>query len=199
GVIVQSVTQNVFANDPGAQALGFDSAPALLTATLEATRDKARLMDESGEPLPLDHLLARLALQGEQKAEIVVRYCAPHGGKERWALTTARTLMGRIQGEQLLAIIFHDITHIKRAEWTQRQAILQERRGIARELHDSLAQVLVYINAQALAVEKRLHEGAATRAAEEIAQMARVARMAYTTVREDILGLRMALGRGQDM
>ena len=74
-------------------------------------------------------------------------------------------------------------------------AVLEERVRIARELHDGLAQVLGYINAQTLAVKRLLATGRAEEARGELDAMEGAARNVYRDVREAILGLRLSLPR----
>jgi nitrate/nitrite-specific signal transduction histidine kinase len=78
-------------------------------------------------------------------------------------------------------------------------AILEERERIAREMHDSLAQVLGYVNAKAQAVQELLKRAETQRAAEQVRQLGEAARAAYADVRESILALRTSLGHGQTM
>lgn len=75
-------------------------------------------------------------------------------------------------------------------EQVQRLAVLTERERIARELHDGMAQVLTYVNAKALAVERLLARGDREGASQQLQQMADVARGLYAEVREAILSLR---------
>jgi len=70
-------------------------------------------------------------------------------------------------------------------------AISEERDRIAREMHDSLAQVLGYVNTKAQAAEELLRQDQPERAAVQIGQLAQAAREAYVDVRENILGLRV--------
>ena len=69
-------------------------------------------------------------------------------------------------------------------------AITEERERIAREMHDSLAQVLGYVNTKAQAAQALLQNGQSDRASAQLGQLAETAREAYADVREDILGLR---------
>lgn len=78
-------------------------------------------------------------------------------------------------------------------------AISEERDRIAREMHDSLAQVLGYVNTKAQAVLELLKRGDTDRAANQIAQLGQAARSAYADVREGILALRTSLGPGRTM
>jgi nitrate/nitrite-specific signal transduction histidine kinase len=78
-------------------------------------------------------------------------------------------------------------------------AISEERERIAREMHDSLAQVLGYVNTKAQAVQELLNRGQTERASTQVGQLGEAARAAYADVRERILALRTSLGPGQGM
>jgi len=73
-------------------------------------------------------------------------------------------------------------------------AVTEERERIAREMHDSLAQVLGYVNTKAQAAQTLLENGQSERAAAQLGQLSEAAREAYADVREGILGLRTSLG-----
>lgn len=75
---------------------------------------------------------------------------------------------------------------------TRALAMTEERDRIAREIHDSVAQVLGYVNTKAQAAEELLKVGNSERAMVQIGQMGQAARDAYADVREHILGLRIA-------
>jgi signal transduction histidine kinase len=94
-------------------------------------------------------------------------------------------------GERLAAAIESSRLH----ERVLDGAVLEERMRIARELHDGLAQVLGYINTQTLAVMKLLDSGQGAQARTELAAMDEAARDVYADVRQEILGLRLSLGR----
>jgi signal transduction histidine kinase len=81
----------------------------------------------------------------------------------------------------------------------QDTAVLQERERIAREMHDGMAQVLGYVNTQAIAVKKFLSNGQVQEAEAELARLGEIARDLYGDVREGILGLRIAGGRQQGL
>jgi signal transduction histidine kinase len=69
-------------------------------------------------------------------------------------------------------------------------AVLEERERIAHELHDGMAQVLGFVNAQALAIKKLVMSGRIPDALEQVNEIASVARSQYADVRGSILGLR---------
>ncbi|HEY0583585.1 MAG TPA: GAF domain-containing sensor histidine kinase, partial [Chloroflexota bacterium] len=78
-------------------------------------------------------------------------------------------------------------------------AISEERERIAREMHDSLAQVLGYVNTKAQAVQELLGRGQTERASIQVGQLGEAARAAYADVREGILALRTTLGPGRGL
>jgi two-component system nitrate/nitrite sensor histidine kinase NarX len=86
-----------------------------------------------------------------------------------------------------MAAIAVTTARLKDAE--EQLAIVTERDRIARELHDSLAQVLGHIHLRVRGLETRL-DGAAPIIGAELSDLADVADEAYRDVREAILGLR---------
>jgi nitrate/nitrite-specific signal transduction histidine kinase len=74
----------------------------------------------------------------------------------------------------------------------QAMAITEERERLAREMHDSLAQLLGYVNTKAQAADQFLQNGNVERGREHLQQLSQAAREAYSDVREGILGLRTA-------
>lgn len=85
-------------------------------------------------------------------------------------------------------VLFDDITDSKRAEeqlLEQERALaaVQERERMARELHDSIGQVLGYVSMQADATHKLLVDGRGAEAGGHLARLAEVARGAHADVR----------------
>lgn len=76
------------------------------------------------------------------------------------------------------------------AEQAEQVAVLEERGRIARELHDSLAQALGYLNLRAELLEGMLEHEEWSNAQAEMANVRRVVRDACYDVRESIDGLR---------
>jgi signal transduction histidine kinase len=92
-------------------------------------------------------------------------------------------------------IVLHDVTERREAEarMVEQQralATLQERDRVARELHDSLGQVLGFAKMQAQAARERLARGEWREADEHLAHLAAAAQDAHADVREYILGAR---------
>ena len=75
-------------------------------------------------------------------------------------------------------------------EQVRRLAILEERDRLAREMHDSLGQVLGFVNLKAKVAEDLITRGRAAEAGEELSQMRAAVQTAYEDVRQAILSLR---------
>ena len=71
-------------------------------------------------------------------------------------------------------------------------ATLQERERLARELHDSVGQVLGYLSLQAQTARKRLQDGDGEKAESLLGRLTDVAQHAHADVRESILALKAA-------
>jgi len=95
-------------------------------------------------------------------------------------------------------LLLHDISAQRRAQTQllkQQQvlAVIRERERLARELHDSLGQVLAFVNAQGQTARLLLARGEVGAADVLVARLVDVAREADTDIRESILGLRAPL------
>ncbi|MBI4283756.1 MAG: GAF domain-containing sensor histidine kinase [Chloroflexi bacterium] len=69
-------------------------------------------------------------------------------------------------------------------------AALEERERIAREMHDSLAQVLSYVNAKSQAARQFLSRGESAQGMAQLIELENITQEVYADVREVILGLR---------
>jgi nitrate/nitrite-specific signal transduction histidine kinase len=107
-------------------------------------------------------------------------------GKTEFSLNDEETLV-RFATQAALAI-----ENARLHRRVQALAVAAEREWIARELHDTVAQVLGYVNTKAQAAQELLRGGQSERASLQIGQLAEAARAAYADVREGILGLRAA-------
>jgi len=94
-------------------------------------------------------------------------------------------------------LLLHDITDQKRAqaqlvEHQRALAMLNEREQLARELHDSLGQVLGYTTLRMEATRKLIADGKLASADDHLVQMEHIVADAHADVREYILDLRTA-------
>jgi len=109
----------LFANDAAVKMLGYESADALMTAPLGEIMSQYDVLDEQGDPFPLEALPGRRALAGET-VESVVRFRVHDTGEERWSAVKATPIRDE-DGNVTMAInIIEDITDHKRAELGQR-------------------------------------------------------------------------------
>jgi signal transduction histidine kinase len=95
-------------------------------------------------------------------------------------------------------LMLRDVTERRRiqAQTVEQQrtlAVVRERERLARELHDSLGQVLAFVNTQGQAARRLLARGEIAAADEHVQRLVEAAREADTDIRESILGLRVAL------
>ncbi len=72
-------------------------------------------------------------------------------------------------------------------------ATAMERERLAREMHDTLAQVLGFVNTKSQAVRELLAQGKVEPAQEQVEQLIGLSQELYADVREVILGLRAAI------
>jgi signal transduction histidine kinase len=119
---------------------------------------------------------------------------AESGGARHYEL---RLSMLEHRGGFLLGylVVLRDVTDQREAqartvEHQRALATLQERERVARELHDSLGQVLGYAKMQAQAARERLARREWRQADEHLDQLVSVAQDAHADVREYILGAR---------
>jgi two-component system nitrate/nitrite sensor histidine kinase NarX len=117
---------------------------------------------------------------GELLGELCVTRSAAHPFTE-----PERTLLGALADMAAIAV-----RTARLHETEEQMTILSERDRIARELHDSLAQVLGQIHLVLRGLEART-DGAAI--STDLAELADVADEAYRDVRETILGLRESI------
>jgi nitrate/nitrite-specific signal transduction histidine kinase len=95
-----------------------------------------------------------------------------------------------------IGVIIH---HAQLAEKLRVSAALEERVRLGRELHDSLAQVLGYLNLKSQVMQALLSSQEMALAMDELRDMEEVAARAYDDVRDSIFELRSSPSLGQDL
>ncbi len=149
----------------------------------------ARRPDLLGRPVTavLGHFpgLARLiSASAPAEAEVAL----PSGAGNRWCQVGTSALADWHGAPIGRLVVLHDSTELKRAEeklFEQERtvAVAVARERMARDLHDSVGQVLGYVSMQADAARKLLADGRATEAAGQLARLADIARDAHADVR----------------
>ena len=148
--------------------------------------------DPAFDPRFLSQDVTELGLQTfyaqplRHRGEIVGVLVVAARGREAFADEAERQLLEGI-GEQM-AVAIENTRLLNRV---LDRAVLEERERIARDLHDGLAQVLGYINTQALAIKKHLASSRPEEARERVDALEEAARHVYADVREEIMGLRV--------
>jgi PAS domain S-box-containing protein len=116
----------IYANDAAARASGFASVEAMRATPPTRILEEFELLDESGQPFPLDRLPGRLALHGAASPEALIRFRRRANGEERWALVKA-TAVHEPNGQGALAIsIIQDVTARRQAEEAQARLLASE-------------------------------------------------------------------------
>jgi signal transduction histidine kinase len=95
-----------------------------------------------------------------------------------------------------IGVIIH---HAQLAEHLRVSAALEERVRLGRELHDSLAQALGYLNLKSQVTQALLSSREMALAMEELRDMEEVSARAYDDVRDSIFELRSSPSLGQDL
>jgi PAS domain S-box-containing protein len=125
GITVQGPNGDLlYANPAGARLCGFDTPAELLGASPEEVVARFELFDELGHPVPPAALPGRIALQGEEPAEVLIRVRERDTGALRWSLVQAFAVRDE-SGEVAYAVnLFRDVT--ERTEAAARQKFLAD-------------------------------------------------------------------------
>src|SRR5204862_2228829 len=87
----------------GARLCGYDSPEELLAAPLAEVMQRFDLSGEEGAPFPIADLPGRLALEGKQPGEVLLRVRDRDSGATRWSLVHAFPLPG--SGREVLSAV----------------------------------------------------------------------------------------------
>ena len=159
----------LFANEAAVTMLGYDSSEALMSAPITEVMERFEMLDESGEPVPLETLPGRRALETGEPSEAVLRFRVRATGEERWSAVKATPISDR-EGRPVMAInVIEDISAHKRSELAQR-FLAQSSAVLAssldhRELLQQVATLTVPELADWCAVDLRSADGGIERAA----------------------------------
>ena len=110
----------LFANDAAVATLGYESREALLAAPTREILDRFEILDECGDPFPVEQLPGRRALERGEAAQALVRFRVRETGEERWSAVKSTPIRDG-DGRVVMAInVIEDHTAHKRAELAQR-------------------------------------------------------------------------------
>jgi PAS domain S-box-containing protein len=163
----------VYANLAAARLSGYGSVDEFMAADPRERLAHWEMLNEDGEPFPVDELPGRRVLGGEPEAEAVLRVRDRRNGKEFWSLVKA-TATFDAQGNVRHAInLFRDITGQKEAERAAHRkatqmshlyaitAALSGTTDVAAIAEALAEQTLTAFQASRGAVVLRSHDGAA--------------------------------------
>jgi PAS domain S-box-containing protein len=117
GITIQDADGRlVYANLAAARLSGYGSVDAFLTADPRERLAHWQIMNEDGDPFPVDELPGRRVIGGEREAEAVLRVRDRRNDHEFWSLVKATATFDE-QGRVRYAInVFRDISAQKEAE-----------------------------------------------------------------------------------
>lgn len=123
GIVVHNPDRTaVYANDRGAQVVGFETADALMGHDVTAAfGNRIDVFDEHGRPVPVQDLTSRRTLRGEYpEQEAVQRIRYSNTGLDRWFVVSSRPVLDAAGKPYLAVTIYRDITEEKRKKEDER-------------------------------------------------------------------------------
>ncbi len=117
--VVDAAGRFVFVSEDAAKLLGFESSHALMQAEPRSVRERYQIVDELGQPLPLELLPTTKAFRGKP-AQLVLGWRLQGTGELRWSDTRSVPVLGADGRVELVINFFKDVTE-------QRQRDAQEK------------------------------------------------------------------------
>jgi PAS domain S-box-containing protein len=117
GITIQNATgQLVYANLAAARLSGYGSVDDFMAADPRERLAHWEMLNEDGEPFPIDELPGRRVLGGVPEAEAVLRVRDRRDGHEFWSLVKATATFDAKGNVRFAINLFRDITSQKEAE-----------------------------------------------------------------------------------
>jgi PAS domain S-box-containing protein len=192
----------------------FDPVPLARQTVIEQLRDGMLVLDQQGRVACLNSSAERILgvsmkqAKGRPVGELLPTYeepidvsdeseteISPGTGQAPRCYTLAVSLLKDFRGLAVgHLLLLHDVTEQKQAqaqtlEQQRVLAVQHERERLARELHDSLGQVLSYTSFQVESAARLFQNGQGDVAAAQLDRLGSVVREAHADLREDILNL----------
>jgi PAS domain S-box-containing protein len=123
GITVQTPGgELIYANQTAARLSGFSTVEAFLNNSINEVPHDFEIRDEEGNLFPVEQLPGRLALQGRQPDEVLLRFRSFADGRERWSVVNASPIFDE-QGQVQFAVnIFRDVTERTRLFQAEKEA-----------------------------------------------------------------------------
>lgn len=123
GITVQNAAgQLVFVNQAAAKMMGFETPDEVLKMGGQAIAASFRIFDEQGQPLSLQALPGRRALQGIDEPELIVGFTSGDQPELRWAAIKALPIINSVGTVELVVNVIQDVTRLKQIELDLREA-----------------------------------------------------------------------------
>jgi len=186
GMLVLDLEERVISVNPAAERIL--NAPA---NQVESKLAKQLLPGYPGKPL---------ADSGETEIELSLG----EGTSLRYYMVTD-SLLNDFRGLEVgRLLLLRDVTEKKRAraqilEQQKVQAVLEERAGLARELHDSIDQALAAAQLQAETANELIDRGEFAAAQDTLSRLVEVTQSAHVDIQQYLLGAKTLLTQGQDL
>ncbi|HYI16932.1 MAG TPA: GAF domain-containing protein, partial [Thermomicrobiales bacterium] len=120
GITVQDADGRlIYANEMAAGMTGCETVEELLATPARELLARFEMLDDAGNPFPLDQLPGRMAMLGTSSPERLIRFRVVATGQERWSLVSASPVLDADGRPRYAINIFHDVTEQKRAQQVQ--------------------------------------------------------------------------------
>ena len=142
GVVADGVTAHdvtgrlVYVNAAAARMSGYPSPEEMMAAPPGDYLRRFELLDDSGQPFPLERLPGRLAAQGAECPRAVIQYRNRATAEERWSEVEARPVRDAGGNVAFVVNVVRDVTHLIR----QQQEVEHQARSL--EIQTEEAQTL---------------------------------------------------------
>jgi PAS domain S-box-containing protein len=120
GVVADGVTAHdvtgrlVYVNVAAAKMSGYASPEEMLAAPPQDFVRRFEILDEMGQPFPLDRLPGRLAARGAERARAIIRYRNRATGDDRWSDVEARAVRDANGTVAFVVNVVRDVTELVR-------------------------------------------------------------------------------------
>src|SRR5439155_13995692 len=106
----------IYANQAALRTLGFRSVEEMRAQPPGEELRQFDILDEEGKPFPLERLPARLALQGKESPDTLIRWRIVATEEEHWSIVKATAVRDGTGRPYMAISIFRDITEQRLAE-----------------------------------------------------------------------------------